>query len=98
MPNPFFFQAVVAPVCQHALLSGDTPPLVYCGNIELNMDAKSDFVNTIFWVIFFPFSQMIYSERVHTLIIEKFQIYITMISYVCPLHYTVFVWIIEFYV
>lgn len=61
---------------------------LYYGNIELNMDAKSHFVNTIFCVIFVfcPFFSEDLFRVQYININEKCQIYIT-ISYVCPLHY-----------
>ncbi len=71
-------QSVNAHICQMTCH-------LYCGNIELNMDAKSHFVNTIL-CYFLSFSSKIYSEF-NTYSKEKFQIYITMISCVCPLHY-----------
>lgn len=55
--------------------------LCYCGNIELNTDAKSDFVNFNI-LCFFP--REVLRERIHSGIIETFQIYITMF----PLHPT----------
>lgn len=60
MPNFFFIcQAEVAPICQHSYpyKATDMPPVS-----ELKMDAKSYFVYIVFYVVFFFFSQKIYSE------------------------------------
>lgn len=66
-----FFFLNVRSTCQIRLICQTTCHLCYCGNVELNTDAKSDFVNTIFCVFFSLFPREILIERIHSGRIEK---------------------------
>lgn len=50
LPVSFFLSKSIRSTCQILLICQTTCHLCYWGNIELNTDAKSDFVNTIFCV------------------------------------------------
>lgn len=92
----FLFFLNVRSTCQIRLICPTTCHLCYCGNVELNTDAKSDFVNTTFCGYFFPFPERdIIIERIHSGRIEKIQIYITMMSALHPTHK---VYELQFYV